>query len=419
MEKTIYERGRITGLSLIPFVLVFCFLISSFGINLVVQFFIVLLLFIGYIFVDFKIRYNPTIILFFLFFLWTFFMFLKGNATEKIDHYISIPIAFLFVVMSYFYGLESTNFRIKYYIYFFILVYFVLSMLEINCNLILPGNGKYNNKVYQSDFEGIPITTFKNANDFSSAMGMYFIYIYSYCKIQKNKSRYIFLFLSFFIIVLTNSRGVMLSVLLTPLAYSFYNKKRIFRTGLFYLFSLMIFFVFMRSFNISSFYLNKYLTVFFNMKAGNMDSSSLYRLNIIFYAITNVKEILFGLGPNGSSIFLKGFSIVNPHNFFLEILIDYGIIGLVIVALIFYSCFKLNVIISKLDVPEYLKSSCGAVNVLFCLYIFISVVSSSFLNYWPFCWFPVYLTMMHYGIFNRLKKIKISEQNNEYLEYER
>jgi O-antigen ligase len=143
--------------------------------------------------------------------------------------------------------------------------------------------------------------------------------------------------------------------------------------------------------------------VFSNIKEGNMDSSSLYRLNIIIYTLTNLNQLLVGFGPNGSSIFLKDFYITNPHNFFLEILIDYGFIGLTLVVLVFCTCFKLNITVSKSEVPEYLKSSCRAVNILLCLYIFIAVVSSSFLSYWSFCWFPVYLTMMHAGIFKRLK----------------
>jgi O-antigen ligase len=99
--------------------------------------------------------------------------------------------------------------------------------------------------------------------------------------------------------------------------------------------------------------------------------------------------------------------VVNPHNFFLEILIDYGIIGLSLVVLIFYKCFKINISISRLGVPDYLNCSCKATNVLLCLHIIISVVSSSFLNYWPFCWFPVYLTMMHCGIYDKLNKLEI------------
>jgi O-antigen ligase len=269
---------------------------------------------------------------------------------------------------------------------------------------MLPASGKYNNIEYQRMFEGIPVTTFMNANDFSSAMGVYFIYLYSYCKLQMNKSRFIFLFLSLFIIILANSRGVLLSALLAPLVFSLYNKKSVFKTIFLYIILLIMGLVFMHLFNVSGFYLDKYLNVFSSIKNGNRDSSSLYRLNIIVYTLKNLDQLLIGLGPNGSSVFLREFYIINPHNFFLEILIDYGFLGLTLVVAIFYNCFRLNIVISKSEVPEYLRSSCKAVNILFCLYIIISVVPSSFLNYWPFCWFPVYMTMMHDGIFNKLKK---------------
>lgn len=213
-------------------------------------------------------------------------------------------------------------------------------------------------------------------------------------------------------ILLANSRGILLGVLLTPLVYSFYNKKAVVKTTALYLNLSIIVLLFINLFNVSGFYLNKYLTVFSNIKSGNTDSSALYRLNIIVYTLTNLDQLLIGFGPHGNTIFLKGFYIIDPHNFFLEILINYGFIDLALVILIFCSCFRLNIIISKSEVPRYLKSSCNAVNVLFCLYIIISVVSSSFLNYWPFCWFPVYLTMVHNGIYNKLKKLEIREMDS-------
>jgi O-antigen ligase len=293
----------------------------------------------------------------------------------------------------------------------------MISILELKYNIILSGSGKYNNVEYQKAFEGIPTTTFMNANDFSSVVGLYFIYLYAHCKSQKNKFRFVVLPVAFFIIALANSRGVLISVCLVPLVYSLYNKEGIFKTLCVYLFLVLVFFLIVVYFKPSSFYLKKYLSIISNIKNGSLDSSSLYRLNIISYTIINIDKLLIGYGPYGSSIFLEGLYIINPHNFFLEILIDYGLVGLILVMLIFFGCFKLNLIISKSDVPEYLRSSCGAVNILFFLYIIISSISSSFLNYWSFCWFPVYLTMMHGGIFNRLKGYRVSEMNNRFLEY--
>jgi O-antigen ligase len=334
------------------------------------------------------------------------FLLFKGNASEKLVHYANLPIAFLFVLLSYFYGLKSHVFKVVYYIYIFILLYSILSILEIKYNLILPSSGKYNNGEYAKAFEGIPTTTFANPNDFSSAMGVYFIYVYSYCKSQKNKFRFIFLPLAFFNILLANSRGILVSILLLPLVYSVYNKKASLKTIFIYLFLTIIFFIFLRFFGISWHYLNKYLSIFSNIRSGSVDHSALYRINIIMYCIANIKSLLIGFGPNGSSVFLKEFPITNPHNFFLEILIDYGAIGLILILFIFYNCFKLNVFISRKNIPEYLRSSCKATNILFCLHIIFSAVSSNFLRYWSISWFPVYLTMMHYGIFNKLKMTK-------------
>jgi hypothetical protein len=402
----IYEKPRITGLSLIPAVLVFYLIFSTFGIGLPIQISIIILLFMGYILSELKMKYNSIALLFFLFLMWASFLFFIGNASGKLQRYVPIPISFFFVLLSYFYGLKENGFKIRYYIYIFIVLYFVLSILEIKYGLILPTSGKYRIEGYQDAFNGIPVTTFANPNDFASAMGIYFIYIYSYCKLQKNNFIFIILPFAFLIIILANSRGVLLSVLLLPLIYSIYNKREVLKNICFYFFILLIFFIGLHFPGIPGLYLKKYLDVFSNISNRTIDNSSLYRLSLIIYTLTNIKYLLIGYGPNGSTVFLNEFPLTNPHNFFLEILIDYGIIGLSFAVLIFHKCFKINISISKSDAPGYLKSSCKATNVLLCLYIIISAVSSSFLSYWSLCWFPIYLTMMHCGIYDKLNYLK-------------
>jgi hypothetical protein len=98
MNSISCKETKITGLSAIPFVLVFCFIISSLGVGLAFQFLLVFLLFMGYFFIDkLTVSYNFVILLFFIFFSWSFLLFIVGNASEKVDHYLSIPIAFYFI----------------------------------------------------------------------------------------------------------------------------------------------------------------------------------------------------------------------------------------------------------------------------------------------------------------------------------
>jgi hypothetical protein len=81
-------------LSLIPTVLVFCLFFSSFGIRLVIQLSIIILLFMGYILSELKIKYNSIVLLFFLFLIWASFLFFIGNAAEKLQRYEPILISF-------------------------------------------------------------------------------------------------------------------------------------------------------------------------------------------------------------------------------------------------------------------------------------------------------------------------------------
>jgi O-antigen ligase len=150
--------------------------------------------------------------------------------------------------------------------------------------------------------------------------------------------------------------------------------------------------------------MQKYLVSTSKLSQGELDTSSLYRWQIILYTISNIKELLVGFGPGGTSMFLGQFDIPNPHNFFLEILIDYGFLGIILVLTIFGLSFKKNHDLLKKNITHNLKASCKATIILFYLFLFFTVVPSSLLNYWPYAWLPVYLTLINIGEYNRLKR---------------
>jgi hypothetical protein len=333
----------------------------------------------------------------------TFLLFL-GNAVQKFEIYKNLIIAVFMIIGIYHYALYNNTFYFKYYIYTFIIISFFISFLEVKFNFILPGSVKEIDQYYNISFKNIPMSTFYNANDFAAAIGMLFIYIYSYCNILRYTFRYFILLCCFFIIYFTGSRGIQLSVFLFPLIYSFVNKRPVKRLIIYYVILIMII-IFLFTNNILSVYsMDKYLNTVSSINAGKIDSSSLLRLQMIIYTFKNVKKLIIGFGPGGSSLFLSQFVIPNPHNFFVEILIDYGIIGIILVLGIFGLSLKKNYDLLKKNISYNLKASCKATIILFYLFILFSAVPSSLLNYWPYAWLPVYLTLINMGAYKRQRR---------------
>jgi hypothetical protein len=399
-----YNNIKLTGLSIVPLVLFFGYFLSNIGLRLPILSALILLLLSGYIFASFKIKITRITLIFVLFFAWGTILLVKGNAEGKLDKYMAFIMSFLMMISAYYYGLYTNTTLFKYYIYVFIFASFVIAFLEVNFDLIMPFSVKYKNTIYRSDFKNIPTSTFYNANDFASAIGIVFVYIYSYCSMMKYKTRFLLLFCCLYIIFFTGSRGVQIAILLMPLVYSRVNKTSFFKLSTVYVLGLLALMFLLKNTSILNYTIGKYLYTANSLNAGHLDSSSLSRWQMIFYTFTHLKEVLIGFGPGGSEIFLGQFPIPNPHNFFMEILIDYGILGLLLSLMLFAVSLKTNYYILTKGISKHLCASCKATIILTYLFILFTVVSSSLFNYWPYAWFPVYLSLMHIGAYNKQKK---------------
>jgi hypothetical protein len=394
------------ALSIMPIILLFGYTLSNIlWIKLPFLILIGFVLLIGYIFFSLKYYSNNVITLFFLFFLWVTFLLFMGNAIHKFDVYMNFIAAIFMIVGIYYYALYSNIFYLKYFICAFIFLSFIIALLEVKFNVILPGSVKNINSFYNTSFKNIPISTFYNPNDFATAIGMLFIYIYSYCKLLKDRLRYLVLICCFFIIYFAGSRGIQLSIMLFPFFYSLVNKRPIKMLIILYSLLIITFYYLFINKMFSLYNMSKYSSAIDVIMSRQLNTSFSIRLQIIVYTFNNIGKLLIGFGPGGSSIFLGQFSIPNPHNFFLEILIDYGIIGITLVLSIFGLSLKINYNILKKDISYALKASCKATIILFYLYIFFSIVPSSLLNYWPYAWLPIYLTLINMGAYKKVKMI--------------
>jgi O-antigen ligase len=390
-------------ISIIPIILLFGYFFSNLGLKMPLLLMFGFLLILFHIFFSLKIFYTDIIIIFFLFYLWGTLLFFGGNAQNKLIIFINFSAAAFMMIGIYYYALYGNAFNFKYFIFIFIIISFVIAFLEVKFNIILPTSGK-KEAYYARMFYKIPTSVFFNPNDFATAIGILFIYIYSYCKMMKYVVRYLILFCCLYIIYFTGSRGVQLTVLLLPLVYTIINKKSIVKILLIYIFMLSIVLILFNNNIFSKYNMNKYLVTVKTLGQKQLDSSLLARWEMITYTFKNIKEVIIGLGPGGSSLFLRQFRIPNPHNFFIEILIDYGIIGLILTLSIFIISIGKNYRLLKKEIPDELKASCKSTIILFYLFILFSAISSSLFNLWPFAWFPVYLTLVNEGINKKIQR---------------
>jgi hypothetical protein len=170
--------------------------------------------------------------------------------------------------------------------------------------------------------------------------GMAILIIYQ----QKNiRFKIFFLLVNLIIIFLSGSKGPIIGLLVVALFHHFNTKKLI--VSFFVIFIFIVYFFNVLNDDIRIFITSRFLSL-------NPNSTDFFqeieddRLSIIIRSSSNyVKSVdftsfLFGLGPNKSSFYYYK-SVVSerwyPHNIFLEILFEYGVIAL---SLFTYTLFK-------------------------------------------------------------------------------
>jgi hypothetical protein len=408
IKKENINKLKLTGLSLAPVAFLYGGFFQNVGIRTSALILLIFFLLLGYTCKSIKIYTNIIIIQFLLLFIYGTILFFRGGYTPyKVDCYKSLMLSFIISVSIYYYALHTNRFHFEYYLFIYVCISFVISLLEMNYGLILPTSGKYILEGYRHSFNRIPTSTYFNPNDFATAIGMVFVYLFSYNAIlRKIKRNIIILLFCLYIVYYTKSRGVQLSILLLPFVYSLVNRKSIKKLLFFYSF-FCILFIFLYIGNIKILGFEKYYDVINSFISGKgLVPSDLYRWEIIRYTLQNIKLLLIGYGPGGSSLFLEYLYIKNPHNFFIEILIDYGILGLIFSLAIFYTSLKINYILCKQIIPKYLLASCKSTIILIYHFMLFSVVSSSLL-YGMMGWFPIYLTLINLGTYSRTNKLNI------------
>jgi hypothetical protein len=213
--------------------------------------------------------------------------------------------------------------------------------------------------------------------------GMAILIIYQ----QKNiRFKIFFLIVNLIIIFLSGSKGPIIGLLVVGLFHHFNTKKLI--VSFFVILIFILYFFNVLNDDIRIFITSRFLSL-------NPNSTDLFqeieddRLSIITRSSSNYLQsvdftsFLFGLGPNKSSFYYYK-SVISerwyPHNIFLEILFEYGVIALLLFA---YTLFKTQMFKSSMlngliifFLINSLFSGDLPLNWLLCLFIILKFVRS-------------------------------------------
>ena len=222
-----------------------------------------------------------------------------------------------------------------------------------------------------------PNSIFYNVND--HAVFMFFSIIVLFLATEKQnsiKSRIVGLILFCSNIILVDSRGVELALLVFFVLY-FYKTKKI---KIYYKISILGFIILFSLIN---------LPLILNLGIFSDGISDAGRVNIILMCLSSLAHTYFlGVGPGNiayvNEFYFPSAGTVAPHNFFLEIFCDYGFVGLISILVWYFGFF--------FHAYKKSKYNNNALIVWISLVSFlpISVVSSSLMGKsWVACYFGI------------------------------
>lgn len=228
-----------------------------------------------------------------------------------------------------------------------------------------------------------PNTIFYNVND--NAVFMFFSIVILFLLTENRIYSFLFRIIGLLIfggnILLVDSRGVELGLFVFLALYLFKTRK------------IKIIYKFMIIFGIAIFV---FLSIESILRLGLFDEgiSDSGRLLIIRMSLSSVAKTHFmGVGPgNISAINASLFSAqtVAPHNFFIEIFCDYGVVGLIVMIVWFGNNLKSAVRIARYD------NQATVIWIAWVSFLIISIVSSSLMGKsWVACFFGIMVSYIN------------------------
>lgn len=287
--------------------------------------YMLLFLFICFFIAENNFNLKKFIIPFIIAFFWLTILLLwkhKGTFFGLYSWFLGVLICFAFCFID----------EKKSYFSLFLLLGLIFSLLfsyfEIFTGFHLPQSRFVVDSISSKTHIGLHVPTFyfTNENDFVAFLVLLFCYVRLQFKKKKVLLDLLILPLVFFIIYIANARLCLLSLMVYYLYFLFMriNKKK--RYCLFFLVGAIFIYVFIK------------IIIPYLINLNNMQSSKsiIIRVNLLILSLKNifVEKNFLGLGPASFSTIVNDTSrtntIVDPHNWFMELGVEAGLLFLVI-----------------------------------------------------------------------------------------
>lgn len=179
-----------------------------------------------------------------------------------------------------------------------------------------------------------------------------------------------------FCMLLTLSRGAWLGLIFSIFLFILLRDKKFL--------SLIFFLAFLSPLFIPKTFIQRFLSI------GNMtDTSTSYRVGIWLGAIKIIKDfwpIGIGMGTNNFIYIYQKYAFaasyaLHSHNFYLQILIDFGIVGLFLILIIIFLSYKSLLINNKFLHDDFIKTFKISLISSFSGYLIQSLTDNTWYNY--------------------------------------
>lgn len=284
-----------------------------------------------------KILKQIILLFFIIFFLLLFSSLYSESENGK---YFKI-VLYLIVAYSFFIPFNKPEFNIKLFLRIFLFFSLVIGLLYV---YFFP-------KIYLHDYKSLENNIASLYLTVGYLCGLIVLLLLRFSKLFVSKLNILFIFIFIFILLVSGARGPLLFMAISMIVFITVSKIKITRVHFIYAFVLL---GILLSFNISigADYLsmldrsNQRFSLLFAEDAGNSVNT---RLNYISFSLdkisSEVSNFFFGMGVNSYGILSTGKDIFShPHNIFLEIFFEIGLLGLIffiaLFCLFFYYIFK-------------------------------------------------------------------------------
>jgi teichuronic acid biosynthesis protein TuaE len=340
--------------------------------------------------------------LFFLLFWFIYAIFSLGWAKIKIAAvreigFLIFALSIVFLVVYFFRELNNYNWFYK--IWILVLVF----MIILGFWEVITGNHLATSKLKNAPlrFKHIPTGVYANQNDFATYLTLSIPFLLSLIKYKKNHKKiigYVLLFSSLYLIILTGSRANIIALIIGIIFWFLFNldiKNKVKYIFFTFIIFILIFVFYPKQivdllneieYQISSVFIN-YSKIKTEGKLGSIG----IRINLIKNSLKFVIESFgFGVGAGNAEYYMKTKAvydtrhILNVHNWWFEILTNYGIfifIGYILFYLgVIKELFKISKI-SKKDSYGFMISETLLTSMM--IFLIASISSSSILAFKP------------------------------------